>query len=297
MVDEEDGATQGRQREGGSAARVAPQVRFMNRTGRMLRRSTCALGLLLVGCGDPTSRPAAKLEEPSEVAQAAMTAVHPTDLGPSESNYPANGGRILDAGETAGRFPCAVAVARVIRHEVDGGEQDRLMVVPISDARGATWNQLMDTLPSIREFVLLGVYGLPVTGCTVDQILDEARRASCRLCLIYAQNGDAATDCELLGVLWDAIGPKPIATFRTSAEVRLDANHRCKSDGKHDHRLCRAEYVATRELESAVQRALWTLAERDRPVTTTQPNPWESHRPTSPGLFLGDREIIIRPRP
>lgn len=225
----------------------------------------------------------------------------PAELGLTLQAWPAKEYQLL-AAKGSGRFPCALAVAKVHVVERDGGGPRELALANVSLHEGARWNALLDQLPVVRETVLLDRFGLPMDRVTPEVLLRKAATLDCGLCLIYAESGDTRHETELFGVLWSTASRTPVAAYRATALIVLEDGHRCASGDTKDHRLCNSQYLAAMEIEKQVRQSLWALADQDGPPATTQPNPWHTDRPSYPNAtvlpshLLQGREIIIRPR-
>ncbi|MFO0972218.1 MAG: hypothetical protein U1A27_02095 [Phycisphaerae bacterium] len=217
------------------------------------------------------------------------------ELGVAESAIPKRGFAVIEQGASFGRFPTGLAVAKVAAREPAGGRR-RLELLEVNRKDAARWNHLLNLQPLVRAALVMGPYGLPRGSVVLDDVLGQATTLGCELCLVYAEGGNPDTDTELMGVLFEAAARRPLAVFHALSQMTRDEIETCQHDNPLDYRSCCAEFAASRDLEESVVAAMWQLSRADRPVNTTQPNPWQSYRPhdTVPPLLRG-REIIIRP--
>ncbi|HKQ47024.1 MAG TPA: hypothetical protein VJZ71_03015 [Phycisphaerae bacterium] len=215
----------------------------------------------------------------------------PEDLGATSEQF-AIGGRHIDASPSTGRFPAGLAVAKVVSR-ADGAATRNLRISEMPTDQVAYWNGLLDSLPPVREVAVLKGQGLDPRGTAWSEILREAARIDCRLCLIYGRWERGEGDADLIGVLCDARESRTLSAFRVPIvfdDVRYDDEQdRRPPEGV----LSPAEYDAEAELRGLVRDAVWDLAKRDEPTTTTQPSPWQ----TDDWLSPRDDRLIIEVQP
>lgn len=204
------------------------------------------------------------------------------DLGVAAGQFAENAARLLATHETTGRFPTAIAIARIAPQSAGGGGPRTLQLVDISGPQAVRWNELLDDSPAIREMVLSGRFGLPRRELTARDLAQAAAQLKCALCFVYATSGDAVENFQAWGVLWDAIELRPIATMHAAAQADLLEYERAIEETPLDAAECRAEWRALRMFERQLLDAVAELVTRDRPAASTQPSPWINDRTLEP---------------
>lgn len=237
------------------------------RIGRHASWMCLAIGFLFAGgCARP--------EQECSAPPLETTAVMPADLGISADSVQLPGEHPLDATRTVGRFPAGLSVARVVAIVQDSGAGRRLRPGDMPVERAAYWNQVMDTLPPIREVTQLRDLGIDPRGVEYGAFLRESSNINCNLCLIYGQTEDESGETSLVGALWDVKKRQPIAAYRVP--IVVDAASIEDEDDPADLRRAWqiAEAQAELDMRNLVRDSLWGLVEFDTADTTTQPSPW-----------------------
>ena len=219
--------------------------------------------------------------------------VRAEDLGVDHTQLADSGPVILDQEPSVGRFPSGLAVAKVVAAANPERADRHILVAPVAPFRGVYWGEVMRDLPTIREVTMLRSYGTDPRGTDVSQLLHMATRMECSLCIIYAVVENTRADAEYVGVLWDALISKPLATFRVP--IVLSENDRAAYEEDEDHGYERmmkeADFRAESDLQRLVCNALWDLAETDSKDPTTRPSPW---RQGDMPLYPRDYDARIR---
>jgi len=219
--------------------------------------------------------------------------ISPADLGvPSQMSVTDVLTRMGGSGRIA--LPAAMAVARVGAVDaLDRADKatpvvsatatgsGRLDVEAMSLERSAMWNNVANDLPSLREVAVLRTLGLDPRGVGVEDILREAGRQECNLCLIFTIEEEAGS-ANVLAVLWNAAAHEPLARIAFNETARpLPEKDDSKAKRLSRRRKYDAAYLAEVRLREVVGHFLWDLSREGTP-TTTQPNPWQSDTPVMP---------------
>lgn len=258
-----------------------------SRLNAIARRAAWPLAFLTVaslGC--------AASEEPKISEDLDVVPVTADDLGVPANSVAVPGEHHLDTSRTTGRFPSGLSVSRVVVAVDEPSSSRGLRPGDIEVDRAAYWNQVMDTLPPIREVTLLRQLGIDPRGAGCDEFLRESVRINCNLCLLYGQRDDENGERELIAVLWDAKGPRPLTAFRVPITPDQALLAKCKEDDVQQRvRIMNlAEANAEQELRTLVRNNIWDLVKLDGAVTTTQPSPWR----TEDSLLPRDRDPLRR---
>lgn len=242
----------------------------------IVRSSLRTTGLLLAGllisatwgCGEKSTPVVSSDMDPAPITS--------DDLGVPAGSLNVPGEHPLDTSMTKGRFPAGLSVARVIAsRDVSGGDRG-LCPDEIPIDRAAHWNQVMDTLPPVREVTLLHQLGIDPRGANREDFLLESTRINCNLCLLFGRSEDSQGDAELIGVLWDARASRPLSAFRVPIVPDPALLAKCKEDDAEGIvRIMReADASAEQELRAMVRDNIWDMVKRDQIDTTTRPSPW-----------------------
>ncbi len=200
-----------------------------------------------------------------------------SDLGVTGPAPEPNRFTAIETQPSIGRFPAGVAVARTMLEDAGAGERPTLTLDVLTNPEALYWNELWDSIPKIREVIVVDPQSLPQKTVTVSQLLAAARRLRCRLCVIYGQNDVADNASQVLGAVYDADTGELIGTV--FAEETVDPREKRPPlpgapDG--DKRNTDAHWLAARKFEQLTRAFVLELIDRDRdagapPETTTQP--------------------------
>lgn len=219
--------------------------------------------------------------------------VRAEDLGVEPTQLAPQGETLIDKNPSIGRFPSGLAVAKVVAAANPEHGDRHLQVAPIAPFRGVYWSEMMKDLPPIREVTMLRAYGMDPRGTSYQQLLQMATQMDCSLCVLYAVVENTRADAEYVGVLWDALTTRPLATFRVpitlSEDLRL--TYEKDEDLGFQRMLAEADFRAESDFRRLVRNALWDLAEYDSKDSTTQPSPW---RQDDMPLYPRDYDARIR---
>ncbi len=265
---------------------IRPHARFMIARAAALPILTPAFAFLIVltafGCN--------RTERPSMSVDLDVIAVSSADLGVPENSAARPGEHPLDTTRTTGRFPAGLAVARVVTALDEPTGRRRLRPGEMSVDRAAHWNQVMDTLPPVREVTLLRELGIDPRGVESGDFLREATRINCNLCLLFGRTENAEGEAALLGVLWDSAEMRPLAAFLSPILIEAEIDEKNDKPEARIRAAARAEMQAEQELRAMVRNTIWDLVKRDETVSTTQPSPWRG----DDALMPRDRDPLRR---
>lgn len=195
------------------------------------------------------------------------------DLELNEGTCPANEYRFADDERSVGRFPTALAVARV---EPAAGADSHLkwQVHTLKEEQATYWNRLFDTTPAVREVVVLKATTSFSQGEGVRRVSSSARRLNAGLCLLYGPAHAQADEAALMGHLVDTQTGRTLACIQAVATpADFEAVRSDRPDGDERHRD--VQYLAARKFEGLVRQCVIELMHRDEPPTTTRPSPWQ----------------------
>lgn len=191
---------------------------------------------------------------------------------------------LLSADQTMGRFPGAIAVARLKLSDAVHDSENAVALKPLLPSEAAYWNHLFDNLPSIRVWFELRDFDIPHDALTTPQLVKAAGRLHASLCLLYGVNV-MDEDAKLVGVLYDTRTAKPLATFHAqSAGVNDWLILRPEDRHKDDYRHQDNTYLASRKFESFVYNCVVNLINRDQPERIDKPEGWKIIEP-GPELY------------
>jgi hypothetical protein len=244
----------------------------------------CAAAVLVAfigACEEEPYKRAWRVQPPED--ELGAVPVEPRDMGLTPGEVAAEGRHTLDASPSQGRFPTGLSVVQVVA--IADGPQATRAVRPAQMAvdRQAYWLGLADDLPGMREVRVQRQRGLDPRGADHREILDEALKGRCNLCLVYARVLDSPADAEYFGVLYDARSGTALVAFRCPVELQKKQRKACD---RHEHEFddgeCISSYLAEARLRQLVRDTLWDLAKLDQRDATTQPSPWQTDDPLVP---------------
>lgn len=209
------------------------------------------LGLLLTaGCGDSNRH-------------AAGPRLGPADLGLPEGDCAATGYVILEPMRSTGRFPLALAVAKLKER---AGANDEWQIASLKEEQATWWNSLFNTVPAVREVIVLGERSAGPSAAGMAGVVGKAKRLDARLCLIYGPAGSGPKEASLIGALYDTMTGRAVARIQTQASP-ADFQKRRPDGLSGDKRHVDPEYLAARKFEQQIRACVAELIKRDSPVT------------------------------
>jgi hypothetical protein len=217
------------------------------------------LGLLLTaGCGESSRHQTIGLR------------IGPTDLGLPEGACAATGFVILEPRGTTGRFPLALAVARL--KEMSGETAGDWQAVSLKEEQATWWNSLFNTVPAVREVIVMGerTAGPPATG--ISGLVGKAKRLNARLCLVYGLMGAEPEEAALIGALYDTLTGSAIARIQAQA-TSADFQPKRADAPNGDQRHIDPQYLAARKFDRQVRACVVELIRRDSQLAPEDKQP------------------------
>ena len=230
---------------------------------RRLLQSVLGVGMLVAwpGCA----------EKPVEVTYdppLEMSALAPALPAPD------NAYMMLNSVETAGRFACPLAVAKLANDPLAGTRE--LTLQTTCPEEEAQWTERFRGVSAIRELVFLRPLDIKTYISQYTGLFAAARRLDVPLLLVYAPNGYGPNSAQVLGVLYDTATEQPLATLHAAARYLNEEGLETSPDfEKGDHRDTDARYRAQRAFEGHALACVRDLIEHDAPSPTTQPHRWQ----------------------
>jgi len=214
-------------------------------------------------------------------------------LGVKSSGVSKTGFDILETQSSTGRFPGAVAVARLAKPGdfLKSDNTQRWEVGEIGFEEAITWNSLGNRIPAIREMIVLDKLSTVSPTANVKEIAASAKRLEAGLVVIYGPAPTAEDkNAALWGVIVDCTTTDKVA-FVQAAAGPGDYEPPRADRRKEDRRHWDVNYLARDKFQKQVRQCLLALIERDHPPATTQPNPWQSKPAKEQPIYL------LPPRP
>ena len=229
------------------------------------------------GCGE---------KEPPPVAYIGPT-LTAADLGGTGAPCPPTGYVVLQA-ESEGRWPAALAVAFI--HEAPDGSG--WQIATLKEEQATWWNQLFNTVPVVRQVLVMERLSLISPTDDIDAIMAKAWRLKTELILLYGHASAPEGQVALTGVIRDTRIGNSVALVRAQAGPADYADHRVDTV-EEDMRHIDPEYIAARKFEQQVRQCVLDLISRDTSLPTTQPSAWEeySKQRQQPAYIIRERPV------
>jgi len=245
---------------------------------------------LMVACQKP---------EPPPAAYFGSTLVR-ADLGISDPvSCPVTGYVLLEESGSQGRFPTALAVAELVPAQDDSAAADGSFrgwrIGTVKPEQATYWNSVCDTVPDVREVVILDEISVDKPTSSVADIIAAARKADARLCLIWGPTHAGPLHAALVGLIVDVERSQPVALLQADAgpeDFKKPPPDRFENDRRHED----VNYLVARKLDLQVKTCVAELVRRDERVATTQPSPWRGAT-TLPGDQPAVPVYIVPNRP
>lgn len=192
------------------------------------------------------------------------------------ADCPADAYVLHDAEHSRGRFPCALAIARLEHAESPDGAG--WQVATMRPEEGSYWHTTFTAAPGIRTVVLLDGLSSPEHTEEVGSLAAATHRLEAGLCLVYGPAEAAPGEAARAGVLVETASANPIATIRAQAGA---GDFQVPSPGapEGDQRNQDVNWLLARKWERLVRRCVAELVARDDKPATTQPSPWQTTTP------------------
>lgn len=181
----------------------------------------------------------------------------PADLSLPESSCPSSGYVLVDEGRWSGRFPVALAVAKL--HTAPGGGWQAMT---LKEEQAVWWNSLFNTSSAIREVIVMGERTAGPPGSGPVGMIGKARRLDAALCLVYGPASTGVKEAGLIGALYDTFTGRPVARIQAQA-TEADFQSRRSDAPSGDRRHVDPQYLVNRKFEQQVRMCIDELITRD----------------------------------
>lgn len=229
--------------------------------------------------------------EPPPFAYSGPT-VASASLGVEDAKPVPTGYKLLDDEPSSGRFPGAIAIARLIEPK-DFWRSDNTQAWEVGDIgyeEAITWNSLGNRMPAVREMIVLDKNSTVSPTADLKKIAHSAARLEAGMCLIYGPASTEAEHAALWGVIVDSHTLAKLAFIQADAgpaDFEPPPSDRLPQDRRHWD----VNYLARTKFQQQARQCILALIERDRPPSTTQPSPWNTKPVREQPIYL------LPPRP
>jgi len=203
------------------------------------------------------------------------------DLGLSQVNCSPNGYVILEKKRSRGRFPAALAVARLVPSDPfdvvgssSASSSTSWQVATVPQEEAVPWNALFNTVPGVREVIVLDQASVVQPNGCLDGILKSVKRLEAAFCLVFGPRTAEIDGAGFAGVLLDVETGQPVAYVQAEAtpdDFELPRTDRSEYDQRHND----VNYLAARKFQRQLLACMLEFIERDLPIVTTQPSRWQ----------------------
>ncbi|MGD8452884.1 MAG: hypothetical protein PVJ57_13775 [Phycisphaerae bacterium] len=156
----------------------------------------------------------------------------------------------LTGGQTQNRFPCPLAIARLVPGK--DAEEGALVTAKMTPAEQSAWAEAFRGFSAIRHLVFLAPRSLLPDGRDdMQALLAAAGRINAPLLLVHVVNRYGPNSAQVFGVLYDVASGSPLATVGASQRILDEDGDEVALDNEHeDLREMDARYQATRSFET-----------------------------------------------
>jgi hypothetical protein len=197
-------------------------------------------------------------------------------FGVGKVQCPSTGFVLLEQEKSRGRFPCTIAVARLVPAEKDpfGSPQATDWALgDLKEEEATYWTSLFNTVRDIQAVLILDRLNMEHPEANLEKIAATAERMKAGLCVIWGPGPAHADQASLLGVIMDSRRRERIACVQAVAgpqdflEPTPDQMH---GDLSHED----VNYIVARKFQQQVRNCIDELRARDVRAPATQPSPW-----------------------
>lgn len=192
---------------------------------------------------------------------------------------------LMESGRSQGRFPAAIALGRLeppqdyFSEDYKGGPvRERWWVGNIDWEERMQWNSLCNTIPQVREMIVMDSKSPVVPETTIPELVESARRLQASLCLVYGPSPAQPGCAGLWGIVLDTATGDQVAFIQAQAGPN-DFQPLQPDRQKRDLRRCDVNYLVYRKFQEQTHQCILALIAKDTPATTTQPSPWKDNDP------------------
>lgn len=213
------------------------------------------------------------------------------DLGVKGIECDATGFVILEKQASCGRFPGALAVARLEPPDppaaTHGASPDCWYVGTMKEEEAVYLNMLFNNVTGVREVIVLDQPAFVRPQAELAQIAAVARRVGAGLCLVFGPAPAGPEHAALAGVILDAKTQEPVALVQAQsgpADFELPRNDAPERDQRHRD----PNYIVARKFDRQLRRCVLELMAKDQPLPTTMPSPWRyaTTRPAPQRVYI-----------
>ncbi len=209
------------------------------------------------------------------------------NFGVGRVECPTTGFAILEKQKTHGRFPCRVAVARLVPAPKDPFADPlptEWALGSIKDEEATYWTSLFNTVPDVQGVTIMDPLNMEHPAANLEKIAATAGAMKTGLCVIFGPGPAQPGSSSVLGVIMDSARSERIACIQALAGPgdfydpppdRMDIDQRYED----------VNYIAARKFQQQVRQCMEQLRSRDVPAAATQPSPWKG------GLRSLDRQM------
>ena len=190
---------------------------------------------------------------------------------------PTTGFAILEKQKTHGRFPCRVAVARLVPAPKDPFADPlptEWALGSIKDEEATYWTCLFNTVPDIQGVTVMDSLNMEHPEANLEKIAATAAEMKTGLCVIFGPGPAEPGRSSVLGVIMDNTRGERIACVQALAGPNDSYDpppDRMVSDQRHED----VNYISARRFQQQVRQCMEQLRSRDVPAPATQPSPWK----------------------
>ncbi|HOW69836.1 MAG TPA: hypothetical protein PKY77_04475 [Phycisphaerae bacterium] len=252
------------------------------RSGGSLSRATAGVAAVIVivlampaGCHKPEPPPVAYTGE-----TLASTVLGVKQVPPDPSSF-----ILMEPARSQGRFPAAIALSRLeppqdyFSADYKGGPtRQRWWAGDIDWEERMQWNSLCNTIPQVREMIVMDSKSPVVPETTLPDLVESARRLRASLCLVYGPSPAEPSYAGLWGIILDTQTGNQVAFVQAQAGPE-DFQPSQPDRRKGDLRRCDVNYLAYRKFQEQTRQCIMALIAKDTAPITTQPSPWKDDDP------------------
>lgn len=199
------------------------------------------------------------------------------DLVSAEAAPPFNGYALVEDAGSVGRFPCALAVAKI---KVDPNSSPAVPRALDFDwtrrNEMAVWNNLLDNILAVTSVFGLEDPDLQSPEMTPDSLVAAAGRQKATMCLVYGRSDPNPDEVGYIGVLYECPSGTALATLHCVADpLDPDAAEQPPGRFKGDKRHVDPHCLAMVRFEMMLHKCVRQLVQADRPSPEKLESEWK----------------------
>jgi len=221
----------------------------------------CCAVLALAGCAAP---PPVRYERCLEIHELA-----------GDVDFVSDGYKMLVPARSRGRFGCGLAVAKFVAGD-QAGVVNPVRLTPAEEAR---WTAAVAGITELRDLQFIPATAATSEEAPIEALCVAADVLRAGLLLVYAPNRYGPNSAQVVGVLYDVAGCRPLASLHASASfLSAEGAEVAPDDTPGDQRGTDGYYQASRAFEQHLRECLLELIRSDLSAPTTQPHGWDTPR-------------------